>query len=813
MSDSFIRVWMIRNYLKISFRNLAKYKVNSIINILGLSIGIAISILIIVLVRNELSYDRFNANWGRIYRVNRYEKLNETELESAMTSFALAQKVKDFEGVEEVLRILQGSPKKVSYKNNHYSADRFYYADQNFFRVFDIPMVKGDPDQVLREDRTVVITQETAERFFQSDDPIGRILVLDNGWKFKISGICENVPENSHFHFDYLATLNGISDMKEYNLWTYRPLTTYILLKEPAKPKIIEKELQKLVQEYVIPEIEKMSGNKISSTPGESYIKYYLQPLKDIHFTPGMHGQFEAGTHRGYIILFTIISLVILVVACINYMNLSTARSSTRAREVGLRKVVGATRKQIIFQFMTESILFAFLALFLSLVILELVMRPFNRFAGMDLDIFYLDTWYLVPLLILGALVIGIFSGSYPSFYLSSFNVLSIMKRKQFEGMRNTHFRGILVLCQFTISIILAICSMIIVQQVKFFQKTNLGFNQNNLLVIERTYVLEEKKEKFKEVINANPEIISSGVTMSMPWRETERLTFYLPGNKEDVKVMTFWPCDYDFIETMQMYLVDGKLLDPETSSSCFEVLINETAAREFGLKDPVGKKIRGLSLYEKEADLVVAGVVRDFHFESFREHIEPVIISTLDAKLPVQYMAVRMTGKDIPKTMEYIKKVWTKFTKNEPFDYYFLNKDIDKLYREEKTTAQIFTIFAFLSILIAALGLFGLASHSAEQRTREIGIRKAMGASIQRIILMLSAQFTRWVLWASLLAFPIAYLGMRFWLGRYAYHIRIEGQMFAYAAIVAVIVAISTVSYQAVRSAKANPIEALQYE
>ena len=803
---------MIRNYLKITFRNLAKYKVHSIINILGLSIGIAISILIMVLVRNELSYDKYNADWDRIYRVNTYEKLNDTELRSAMTSFALGEELSKFEEVEEVSRVLLGSPKRVSYRDNHYSAERFFYTDPNFFKIFSIPLIKGDPDQVLKDPLTIVITQETAEKYFGNADPVGKKLELDNGWLFTITGISENVPENSHFHFDYLAALKGVADKGE-SAWIAQSASTYILAKESADTKIIEKKLKKLVVEYVIPEIEKMSGRKFTETSGENFFSYYLQPLQDIHFTPELHGQFEAGTHKGYIYLFTFISLVILVVACVNYMNLSTARSATRAREVGLRKVVGATRNQIILQFMTESVLFAFIALFLSLVILELMIRPFNRFSGMDLDIFYLDTWYLVPSLFLGAFVIGLFSGSYPSFYLSSFNVLSVMKRKQFEGMRNTSFRGLLVLSQFTISIILAICSMIIVEQVKFFQKTNLGFNQHNLLVIQRTYALKEKKEKFKEIINQHPEIISSGVTLSMPWRETNRYTFYLPEKENDIQVMTHWPCDYDFIETMQMYLVDGKGLNPKSGYNCCDVLINETAARELGLEKPVGHKINQINLYGKEMEYVVAGVVRDFHFESFQEKIEPVIISSLDESLHVQYLAVRMTGKDIPATMYYIKEVWNKFVPDQPFDSYFLDKDLDNLYQEEKTTAQIFTIFTFLSILIAALGLFGLASHSAEQRTREIGIRKAMGASIRRIILMLSAQFTRWVLWANLLAFPIAYLGMRFWLGRYAYHIRIEGQMFVYAAIIAIIIAVSTVSFQAIRSARANPVEALQYE
>ena len=474
---------MIRNYLKITFRNLAKYKVHSIINILGLSIGIAISILIMVLVRNELSYDKYNADWDRIYRVNTYEKLNDTELRSAMTSFALGEELSKFEEVEEVSRVLLGSPKRVSYRDNHYSAERFFYTDPNFFKIFSIPLIKGDPDQVLKDPLTIVITQETAEKYFGNADPVGKKLELDNGWLFTITGISENVPENSHFHFDYLAALKGVADKGDYSAWTEQPASTYILAKESADTKIIEKKLAKLVVEYVIPEIENMSGRKFTETSGENFFSYYLQSLQDIHFTPELHGQFEAGTHKGYIYLFTFISLVILVVACVNYMNLSTARSATRAREVGLRKVVGATRNQIILQFMTESVLFAFIALFLSLVILELMIRPFNRFSGMDLDIFYLDTWYLVPSLFLGAFVIGLFSGSYPSFYLSSFNVLSVMKRKQFEGMRNTSFRGLLVLSQFTISIILAICSMIIVEQVKFSRRPT-------LVLISTTYWL-----------------------------------------------------------------------------------------------------------------------------------------------------------------------------------------------------------------------------------------------------------------------------------------------------------------------------------
>jgi len=804
---------MIRNYLKITFRNLAKYKVHSIINILGLSVGIAISILIIVLVRNELSYDKYNADWKRIYRVNRHEKLNDTELHSAMNSFALAGKMKEYGEVEEAVRLLLGSHKRVSYKDKHYSADRFFYTDPEFFRVFSVPLLIGEPDSVLREPLTIVLTESTSKKYFGNKDPIGKILKLDAGWDFRVTGICQDVPENSHFHFDYLATLNGVVSKKEESFWTSSPSSTYILMKEGASPKKVDAKLKKLVSEYVIPEIEEMSGRSYASVPGENFFSFYLQPLSDVHFTPELHGQFEAGTHKGYIYLFTFISLLILVIACVNYMNLSTARSATRAREVGLRKVVGATRKQIILQFMTESVLFSFIALFLSFVILELLIRPFNRFSGMDLDVFYLDTWYLVPSLFLGALIIGLFSGSYPSFYLSSFNVLSIMKRKQFEGMRNTHFRGFLVLSQFTISIILALCSMIILQQVKFFQKTNLGFNQHNLLVIQRTYALGEKKEKFNQTINQLPEIVSSGTTLSMPWRETNRYPFYIPDNKENVQVMTHWPCDYDFIETMQMYLVDGKNLNPKSKLKSHQVLINETAARELGLKDPVGQKIHQFTPYDKEAVYVITGVIRDFHFESFQEKIEPVLISPMADYQHVQYMAVRMTGKDIPKTMEQIKKVWSKFAKNEPFDYYFLNKDLHNLYEEERTTAQIFTIFTFLSILIAALGLFGLASHSAEQRTREIGIRKAMGASLQRIILMLSAQFTRWVLWANLVAFPIAYIGMRFWLGRYAYHIQIGGELFVFAAVIAIILAVSTVSFQAIRSAKANPIEALQYE
>jgi putative ABC transport system permease protein len=495
-------------------------------------------------------------------------------------------------------------------------------------------------------------------------------------------------------------------------------------------------------------------------------------------------------------------------------MNLSTAKSITRAKEVALRKVMGASPRQMILQFLSESVFFSFLALFLSLVVLELLLRPLNIYLDKNLDIFYLEKWYLLPGFIIGAFVIGIFSGSYPAFYLSSFNVVSILKGRNFQGMRSTRLRGFLVLSQFTISIILFISSMIIYQQVLFFRNSNLGFNKENLIVIQRAYAIQEKRDTFKELLLKHPGINAAAVSTAMPGRALEQFPFYIDTLGIE-QFVYFRPvmADYDFMRTMQMHLLEGDFYE-SADASCFgSLMINESAAREMGFEDPIGMQLSGYSMLGEKMDYTVRGIVKDSHFESLHNAVNPIAITLLPEKSHAQYLAVRISGNKMPETLAYIEKVWKKFVVDEPFDYYLLDEELDALYNEEETTANIFAIFSFLAIFIAILGLLGMASHTAEQKTREIGIRKAMGASMPKITVMLSTQFTRWVVWANLIAFPVAYAGMKLWLGKFAYHINMEAWFFLLAAILALFIALITVSFQAIRSARANPVLALQYE
>ena len=806
---------MIRNYFIVALRNYLKYRLHSLVNILGLSGGIAISILILILVRNELSYDRYNTNWQQIYRVNSRASIDGNVFHQAITPVPLAGAIKkQVPGTMQVTRLLLGSHKKVSYKDVHYSADRFYYADNSFFSIFSIPIIRGDKINPLIKPFSIVITEETAQKYFGSADPVGKVLDLDNGWSFTITAVCSNVPDNSHFHFDYLASLSDIYTGLDNAEWSMEVVATYVLFGKEAGIDSVQLALDEIVRVHMIPILDKlMEGRLQEFEKGEDYYQFYLQPLTDIHFDTTTGDEFEAGIHKQYIYIFSVIAVLILIIACVNFMNLSTAKSAGRAREVALRKVAGASKKQMIIQFLSESVFMSFLALFLSMVILELLLRPFNRYSGMNLDIFYFNTWYLIPSFFIGALLIGIFAGSYPAFYLSSFNTVSVLRGRNSKGMKSTTLRGLLVLGQFSVSIALAIASMIMYGQVRFFRETNLGFNKNDVVVIQRAYALKDKTDAFKAELLEYPGIMNASVSLAMPGRTMD----YFPvrtdttGRKEILYLVPIF-ADRNFLETMQLYLVEGKNFSDD--SSCLNsIIINEAAVKRLGMTDPLGKIVRGFSISGEEKNYTITGVVRDYHFESLRKQVEPLAMAILEKGTHVQYLAVRLDGSDRNGATKHIENTWEKFVRDEPFDYYFLDEDLNMQYKEEESTANIFSIFTFLAILIAALGLFGLASHTAEQRTREIGIRKAMGASTNRITLMLALQFTRWVFWSCLIAIPVAWIGMRLWLSRFAYHIAIDGWLFLLAAASAFIIAVVTVSYQAVRSANENPVHALQYE
>lgn len=806
---------MFANWVIIAIRNFVKYRIFSLVNILGLAFGIAISILIYILVKQELNYDKYHKYHERIYRVNLRAEAFEYNYNAALTPFNLSVTMKQkLPEVEQTVRVLMGSNKRVSYNDIHYSAKRFYYTDQSIFSIFSIPIVEGDLKTLLTEEYTVVITEETAEKYFGKENPLGKILYLDNGWKFRVTGVCKNTPENTHLHFDFLASLKGIMDDKSADDWSKWPVATYVLLKEGSKPSQLKKGLEAICDEYIVPVIDNFFSSEVITNSHDNFFEFYLQPLTDIHFSTDIIGQFEAGRQKGYLYIFSLLAGIILFIACVNYMNLSTARLSTRAREVALRKVVGATRRQMVFQFFSESIFFSFLATFIALVIIELILKPFNILSGFNLEQEIFNWWFLIPVLMAGAITVGIISGSYPALYLSGFRVLNIMKGTNYRGSASTRFRGILVLSQFTLSIALIISSLIIYNQVKYLQEKNLGFNKNNVVVIQRTYALMKDKEEFKEMLKKNPGIINASVSYTLPGENQEQIPFWVgEGEQKKVKYLTYMTADADFVETMQMHLLKGTDFNENNHPKEHLIVINESAARELELKNPVGTELAPVGAMDKDARYAIIGVVKDYHFESLHKEIKPMALVLLDPGMHVQNLAVRLSGKDIPGTMEYIEKVWKKITRNEPFDYYFLNKDLDMMYKEEERTAGIFAVFSILAICIASLGLFGLAAHTAELRTREIGIRKAMGASVQRIIVMLLSNFTRWVFWAILIAFPLSYFTMKIWLGGFAYHINIELWYFFLAAILAIIVAFITVSFQSLKSAKASPIQALQYE
>jgi len=804
---------ILQNYIKVAFRNLHRNKVFTLINIAGLSFGIAISVIILLLVKNELSYDRYHKNFDRIFRITQHGFFAGNKFNQARTNAAIGNAIsKESRSVELSTRVFLGSHKLVSAGSISYSADKFYYCDTTFFSIFSFPFLVGNPATALDDSFTVVLTRDMALRYFNDTNVLGNTIQLDNGWKFRITGVCENVPENSHFHFDFMASSLNIFKPIDEKSWLEDGFATYLLLTDNEKVEEVEHQLNTMVHTYIEPLLDtyfNIKPNQFEHT--KLKMRYSLQELGDIHLNTGLEGEYETGFDKMYVFIFLAIAFFILLIACINFMNLTTARSATRAKEVGIRKVTGATRLQLISQFLIESIFISIIALFIALVIIELLLPIYNSMFDKSLQIRYFSNWHVIPIMLVCAVILGILSGSYPAFYLSSIKILNVLHGRVSEGLRNSRLRTILVLFQFTFSIILLISTAIMYRQLKHFQNRDIGFNKDQVIVVSRGYVVHYNFDKFKQVIYQNPRIKLASLTSSLPGRFSESMAITLKGDSVNpINQYYTIQADTDFVDALELKLVSGRNF---ICTDTMDVLINQTAALEFTQKKlMLNDSITVLSDMDTFSRLHVAGVVNDFNYESLREPVRPLIIFLLHKKGHPQFLIIKTEPGDLANSINFIEAQWKKFT-NEPFDYSILNKDIDQLYHKEQLTSKFFLIFSILAIVIASLGLFGLAAFTAEKRTKEIGIRRALGASIQHIIYVLSKEFTFWILIANLIAWPSAYILMLQWLHAFTYTTPIHPLIFIFVTTLTLIITLLTVSIQAMKAATKNPSESLVYE
>jgi putative ABC transport system permease protein len=811
---------MIRNYILIALRHLSRQRVYVLINILGLALGMALSLLIVLFIRHEKSYDQYHPNADRIYRIAENAVFDKKNLGTLLLPYELAPWLnKNVPSVECAIHLLKGSHKLVYTDTVSLPASGFYYSDPQFFSVFSYPLILGNPDSALVKPFTIVLTQSIAKQYFGDANPLGQVLKLDNGWKFKVTGICKDVPSNSHFHFDYMASILGIEDALGIKSdWMNHISLVYVLLRKNADVNELNNDLRKLVADRIIPAKADMLG----LTPEKfqemgNIVEYKLQPLTSIHLNSAFDGELEANSSSLYIYIFSILSLLILIVACINFMNLGTARSSIRAKEIALRKILGAARPELVVQFLAEAVVMSFLSLFLALVLMELLLQPFNFITGRSLEAFTPENLTFIPWLLLGTLLLGIFSGLWPAFFMSKFGILPVLRGISGGLPGGFRFRKNLVLIQFTVTILFIICTLLVYEQVHFYQDKNLGFDKSHILVVQRAYALNEKKDKFRDFILRNPAITGVSYATEIPGEVMDN--YIMPVRKDSSVNSTLFyiritGVDQEYARTMGLQMLDGSFFSEDTSLHYFPVVLNQSAITQLKLENPLGKDLFIPAREGKKPETMkICGIIMDFHNESLRQEIQPLMLYKSNPGDHLQYMLVRYeAGMDL-KVQEGLQTAWNQFLPGQPFETFFIRNKLDAQYAEERMTARLMGLFSLISILIAVLGLLGLASFMADRKVREIGIRKAMGASVGVVLKRLSAEYLNCILWANLIAFPLAYLTIYLWLNKFPYHITVNPWVFLLAASGAFVTGIITVFYHTMKSANTNPALALHHE
>ncbi|QHT71980.1 FtsX-like permease family protein [Rhodocytophaga rosea] len=806
---------MFYNYFIIAFRNIKRNKALSAINIFGLATGIATCLIIMLFVQHELGYDRFHEKADRIVRVIfkgsiQGEKLNEAHVMPPVAQTLLA----DYPEVQEATRLRQYGIPRVTYKDKSFKEDAFAFADANFFQVFTLPFLQGDPKTALLEPNTIVISQAIARKFFGNEDPIGKVLTFkDFNTSCKVTGVMVNMPYNSHFHIDILASMASLPDAKSSS-WGTSNFYTYLVLPEGYHYKNLEAKLPGVVEKYMSPQLQQSFGmNYAEFQQKGNYLGLFLQPLTDIY----LHSDFmyDLGP-RGNIenlYIFSAIALFMLLIACINFMNLSTAGASKRAREVGIRKVLGSVKGQLVGQFLLESILLTALSLLLAGAMVILALPFFNSITGQSLALDMGFVLKLLPALLLFGLLVGMLAGFYPAFFLSSFKPISVLKGTLTVGRKSISIRSSLVVFQFCISITLMVGTLVVYQQLNYMHTKDLGYNKEGVLVLGETWVLGAKEDVFRKQIMQDPRVIQVSLSGYLPAGPSYNNNFTVSPDSNPSQLLKTLKYDVDdqYIPVMGMQMAAGRNFSPEFATDSSSIILNETAVRALGWQqNALGQSITRSDNDGKKMSYRVIGVVKDFHFRSLHERISPLVMVLSRSS---GTMIAKVKTDDVKGLLASLKTQWTALTPDEPFMYSFMDERIENTYVSEQKIGRFLGVFAGLTIVVACLGLFGLATFTAEQRTKEMGIRKVLGASAGNIVALLSKDFLKLVIMANLIAWPLAWWIMDIWLQDFEYGISLSPWTFAWVGLAALLIALLTISVKAIKAALANPVNSLRNE
>jgi len=825
---------MIRNYIKIAWRNLTRNKVSSIINISGLAIGLACVLLIGMYVADELSYDRFFKDANRIYRVNLDGKMGNNQFVAGHTPPPVGAALQSsFPQIESYTRIYRPGDEIVHYELNgqkqSLTEKSLLAVDSNFLKFFDYKLIEGNASTCLNGINSIVITQRAAKKYFGNASPIGKTLVFDEySTPFIVSAVLKDIPKQSSLQFDVLQTTASIPGIKRFAWsWVWLQTGTYVKLTSTAAvdPNTIAKLESKLPQ---LVATQAVSAFKRIGQPWDEFKRkggkwdLHLQPLADLHlYSADIGTRYFEQSDIKYVYIFSAVGLFIILLACVNFMNLSTAQAVKRAKEVGIRKVLGSQRQQLIRQFIAEAMLYTIFAMIFAVVIVMLVVPAFNQLAGKELSVSTLSAPKSV-LAILGLITItGLLAGSYPAFFLTSLKPISILKGSSLFSRNDSSFftRNTLVVFQFTVSTVLIICTVVVYKQLVYNQSKDLGFNKENVLVIANGDRLGKNEEALRTELLRLPQVANASISTSLPTKNSFGDTYIPELNTSDVHgtenniMLSSFIVDESFVPTLNLKIKTGRAFSKDYADSA-SVLLNETAAKRIGWKDPIGKTLTYPGGNNQKFKVI--GIIKDFNTESLRANISPFALFYTTSKtynIGTSYISVRIKPGDYNAAMETIKHKWAEFAPGMPFEYSFLDAEYDMLYRSDQTMGKVFTVFTVLSVIVACLGLLGLAIYTAERRMKEISIRKVLGATVSNVVTMLSVDFLKLIIVASILAFPIAWYGMNKWLQDFAYRTNISWWVFALSAGVTVLIALITISYQSIKAALTNPAGSLRSE
>jgi len=807
---------MFSNLIKHSIRSFKRQRAYIIINILGLSIGIACSLLIALFVINELSYDKYNTKKDRIFRMILNGKIGGQEVTVTYSAAVIGPTMlKEVPEVEDFLRMNGVGPTTVEYNKQAFVEDHIVEADSSFFNFFSIPVIKGDAVNLLNAPRKVVLSESTAKKIFGKENPIDKTIQIGSDTlRYTISGVMGDVPANSHFEADIITSFMTNPGSKNPT-WLSNSYSTYLLLKPNSSYKTVDAKMPEMIVKYVGPELQKYMGVSITdfAAKGNKY-RFYLQNLKDAHLdTSVQQQQFKAASDPKFLKIFGSIAILIVLIAAINFMNLSTAQSSRRAKEVGIKKIGGSSRGMLVTQFLSESFILSFISLIFAVLFIKVTLPYFNNLLGANLILNLFAEWYTLPVLILLSIIVGILSGSYPAFFLSAFNPYEVLKGNVKNSMNNGRLRRVLVVFQFTISILLIVGTMIMYRQINYMLNKDVGFNKEQLIVINRADALGTKVKSFKEAVKGIPGVVNIASSTAVPGRNNNDNGYGMEGRKDENFLMqTNW-VDYDYLETYKMTLASGRFFNESFTTDKQACLVNESAVKNFTIIDFAKTRFIQPADSGKLDYLPVIGVVKNFNFESLRNPIQPYLFRFKTDNVLWGYLTVRLSGKNYTSTISAIENKWKDFVPNNPLQYYFVDADFELMYKQEKQNAQMAVIFSILAIFIAALGLFGLTSFTVEQRTKEIGVRKAMGSSIASIYIVISKEVIILVSISALIAWPLIYYIAAKWLENFYYRINLGVFSFIAGLTIALGIAVMTISYRIMRAARVNPAQSLKYE